>query len=182
MGVFDEKRMFEALNPLLPDGETFSAAIYAAGKEMRVKYLFRNCSIDDDLLIPDDSSPLIEITKGKLSVFDAYIGISQRYLILEECEENKHFYEFDEAPSADAADADSLTEKLLLRDLKFIFPLEDIVGCDVKNGMMGSVKLTVKMKNGSILKLMIPKRGGLGGGLPNQEQNRQKIIDRLTSL
>lgn len=182
MGVFSEKSMFEALNPLLPDGETYSAAIYAAGKEMRVKYLFRNCSIDDDILVPDGSCPLLEITKGKLSAFDAYIGLSQRYLILEECMENKHFYEFDEAPSADAATAEPLTEKLLLRDLKFVFPLEDIAGCEAKNGMMGSVKLTVKLKNGSILKLMIPKRGGLGGGLPNQEQDRQKIIDRLLSL
>lgn len=182
MGIFNEKLMFDALQPLLPNGETISAAIYAAGKEMRVKFLFKNCRVDDDLLIPDNDGSIIEITKGKLSVFDAYIGLTANYLILEECMENKHFYQFDEEPRICGAEPVELSEKMLLKDLKFVFPLANVAGCEVKNAMMGSVKLTVKMKDGSILKLMVPKRGGLGGGLPNQEQNRQMIIDRLTSL
>lgn len=44
---------------------------------------------------------------------------------------------------------------------------------------MGSVKCFLTMKNGSYFKLMFPKLGGLGGGMPNHAKYRDMIIERL---
>ena len=40
----------------------------------------------------------------------------------------------------------------------------------------------ITLKNGAFLKLLLPKRGGLGGGMPHHEEYREKIIARLSGL
>ncbi len=60
-----------------------------------------------------------------------------------------------------------------------VFPLADIQSCQIKNGWMGSVKCAVTMKNGSHCKLLLPKLGGLGGGMPHHAEYRAAILARL---
>ena len=48
-----------------------------------------------------------------------------------------------------------------------------------KKGMEGSVKCHITMKNGSYFKLLLPKLGGLGGGMPHHAEYLQAIIARL---
>lgn len=45
---------------------------------------------------------------------------------------------------------------------------------------MGSVKCKLEMKNGDTFKLMFPKLGGLGGGMPHHAQYREEIIACLS--
>ena len=52
----------------------------------------------------------------------------------------------------------------------------------IKKGMMGAVNCAITLKDGSFLKLQMPKRGGLGGGMPRHAEYREKILARLESL
>ncbi len=47
---------------------------------------------------------------------------------------------------------------------------------------MGSVKCFITMKNGSSFKLLLPKLGGVGGGMPNHAKYREAIIERLSGI
>ncbi len=40
----------------------------------------------------------------------------------------------------------------------------------------------ITMKGGSVLKIMLPKRGGLGGGMPHHVEYREAIIERLSAI
>lgn len=48
--------------------------------------------------------------------------------------------------------------------------------------MMGAVNCSITLKNGSFLKLQLPKLGGLGGGMPRHKEYREKIIECLEAL
>ena len=45
--------------------------------------------------------------------------------------------------------------------------------------MMGAVNCAITFRDGSFLKLQMPKRGGLGGGMPHHAEYREKILARL---
>ena len=60
-----------------------------------------------------------------------------------------------------------------------VFPLADIQSCVIKKGMMGAVNCAITLKDGSFLKLQMPKRGGLGGGMPHHAEYREPILARL---
>ncbi len=103
--------------------------------------------------------------------------MTQSCLLIAQCEENKYLYDFDAVPEGEAQ---PLAADLPLSDVGVCFPLADIQTCEVKKGIMGSVKCTVTMKNGSRFKLLLPKRGGLGGDMPNHAQYRAAILQRLS--
>lgn len=76
-------------------------------------------------------------------------------------------------------DVHNVTEELLLSEIGKCFSLEDIQDCDIQPGWLGSMKCRITMKNGSYLKLMFPKLGGLGGGMPHHTEYRDAIMARL---
>ncbi|MCI8951120.1 MAG: hypothetical protein HFG49_13965 [Lachnospiraceae bacterium] len=141
--IFDENNMRNILENCIPDGETLAAGIHGI---------------------------TLQINKKKTSKFDVYIGITERYLLVVECEERIYLNNFYHIPDL---------RKGVAEDIGTCFLLEDIKSCEMKNGIMGAVNCSITLKDGSFLKLQMPKRGGLGGGMPHHTEYREKIMARL---
>lgn len=178
--IFDEKNMRQALGKYIPDGETLMAGIHAVSKESSVTGVFGKCARTESGLIPDENGGTIALEKKKYSTCDIYLGITQSFLVIAECENYSHLYQFDDNPDVRQGDIQELTSPILLDDIGTCFPLTDIQSCEIKKGWMGSIKCFLTMKNGSYFKLMFPKLGGLGGGMPHHTEYREAIIACLS--
>ncbi|MDE7399209.1 MAG: hypothetical protein K2N06_06740 [Oscillospiraceae bacterium] len=191
--IFNEQNMIRSLSGSIPEGETFVAGICANAKETAIIRVYSNCvPVFDsnkhvDYILPaiEDGKPLdgavtFKVTKKKYAEHSVYICITQNYLVLTECSENMHYYEFDIVKSSPFAV--DLTERLDVRDIKYVFPFDDIQDVTIKKGIFGSLKCNITIKDGSYFKLMFPKRNGLGGGMPYYDEYREKICDKLNSV
>lgn len=179
--MFDEASMRQALGRHIPDGETLLAGIHAVAKETSVSAVFAACTRTETSLVPDENGGAVALEKKKYSTYDIYIGITQHFLVMAECEQNSYYYQFDDAPAAAGGQAQNVTAPILFSDIGTCFPVTDIQSCTIKKGWMGSVNCHITMKNGSYFKLMFPKMGGLGGGMPRHAQYREAIIARLAA-
>lgn len=175
-GIFDETKMRQLLGKYIPDGETLLAGIHAVSKETHITGVFGKCICTENGFLPSESGNIIALSKEKFATYDIYLGITQSFLIITGCERNKYFYQFDENPSVTNAEVQEVTSDLFFADIGTCFPLTDIQSCEIKKGWMGSVNCFLKMKNGSYFKLMLPKLGGLGDGMPHHTQYRDAII------
>ncbi len=175
-GIFDEGLMRQTLERYIPSGETLEAGIHAVSQETSIVAVFDKCRYAGDRLCRDEAGGVMALSKKKYAPYDVYLGVTQSCLLIAQCEENKYLYDFD---AVSDTQAQPLAADLLLSDMGTCYPLADIQSCEVKKGIMGSVKCTVTMKNGSRFKLMLPKRGGLGGDMPNHAQYREAILARL---
>lgn len=179
--IFDEKTMIQYLEQRIPKGETLIAGIHGIGIASEIKQVFVNCILIGEQLIPEKNGSTLEISKCKYSKSDVYIGITQHYLILSECESYMHLYEFNDHPDLNGTVAEELHTTIAVQDVGSCFPLDEIRKCVVKKGWMGSFNCSITMKNGNFLKLMLPKFGGMGGGMPHHAQYREAILARLSA-
>lgn len=179
-GIFDEKNMMYALGKYLPSGEKIIAGIHACASESQVNGIFTGCTLDDITLFPSQGGGEIKVRRSKYSGYDIYLGITSRCLVIAECEDNRHLYEFDVDIDPKIVAATKVREVFSLKDMGTCYPLEEIWHTEIRKGWMGSVKCNMEMKNGDYFKLMFPKRGGLGGGMPHHEQYRDEIIACLS--
>lgn len=177
--IFDEASMRRTLGQYIPNGETLLAGIHAVSTETNIKAVFGKCVPTESKLVPDANGGVIALNKKKHTAYDIYIGITQFSLVIAECERTQYRYQFDDMPDAGAADIQEVTSDIFLSDIGTCFSLEDIQSCEIKKGWMGSVKCFITMRNGSCFKLMFPKLGGLGGGMPHHAEYREAIIARL---
>lgn len=168
-----------ALEKYIPDGETLLAGIHAIAKETNIIGIFDKCICTEYSLRPDENGGIIALRKKKGSAYDVYLGITQSFLVIAECEKCCYLYQFKEDPEVGRADVQELTSELFLNDIGTCYNLTDIQKCEIKKGGMGSVKCNIAMKNGTYFKLLLPKLGGLGGDMPNHTQYRDAIIARL---
>lgn len=178
-GILSETNMRQALEKYIPEGETLLAGIHAVSNQTVIKVIFGNCARTENGLVPYENRGVI-VNKEKHAVYDVYLGITQYSLIITECERNRYYYEFEDIPGMRGENIQEVTSELLFSDIGKCFPLADIKSCEIKNGWMGSVKCFITMKNGSYFKLMFPKFGGVGGGMPHHTQYREAIIARLS--
>ncbi len=178
-GIFDEQNMIQVLGRYLPSGESLRAGVHGVGVQIDLKQVYKNCSVAGNLLIPDKEGITLEVHKRKVSKFDVYAGITEHYLLLSECEECGYRYELTDVSDKDNTPCETLETEILLDHIGTAIPLADIRNCEVKNGIFGSVNCMVTLKNGSFLKHMIPKKGGLGGGMPHHEEHREIILNCL---
>lgn len=191
--TYNEKEMIESLSKSIPAGEKFVAGIHAVANETALIRVYSNCvpvfntkqQIDYILPAVENGQPLegaisLEVQKIKYAKHDVYVGITENYLILTECFDNMHFYKFGfDKTSPFAKD---LTERIAPQDIKYVFPFSDIQNAVIKKGLFGSLKCNVTMKDGSYLKLIFPKSGGIGNGMPNHLAYRDKICEKLNSV
>ena len=177
--IFNETNMREALQRYVPNGETVLAGIHAIAKETKVTGIFGKCVRTECRLIPDENGGTIAFDKKKYAAYDIYLGITQSSLVIVECEGNDYFYQFDDNPDVNGSDIQELTSALFYADIGTCYSLADIQSCEIKKGWMGSVKCFITMKNGSYFRLILPKLGGLGKGMPHHAQYREMIIARL---
>lgn len=179
--IFSETTMRRALEKYIPDGETLLAGIKAVANESSVTCVFGECTLTEDRLIPCKDGGTIEISKKKYSGYDLYLGITQHFMVVADCKSFRYLYEFAPDPIVRDTDVQIVTENILLIDVGKCFSLDRIQHCDVKKGMLGSIKCTVTMKNGDYFKLLLPKLGGLGGDMPHHTEYRDAILSRLSA-
>ncbi|MCI9002754.1 MAG: hypothetical protein HFG03_07980 [Oscillibacter sp.] len=143
-GVFDEAKMLQVLGDCLPEGETLAAGIHGI---------------------------TLQVNQKKTSYFDVYVGITEHYLLVAECEERKYL----------TAAYPLLPDlrKTVAEDVGVCFSFGSIQSCVIKKAMMGAVNCAITFRDGGFLKLQLPKRGGLGGGMPHHAEYREAIIARL---
>lgn len=177
--IFSEKNMIEALKKYIPAGETLSAGIHAVAKETGVTQIFGKCIRTEDGLAPSENGGTVGVHKNKYGACDIYFGITQTSFIIADCERYGHYYEFVDGPEAGGEDVQEIVSFLSYADIGTCFSLADIRNCEIKKGMMGSVKCFITMKNGSYFKLMFPKLGGVGGGMPHHTQYREAILQEM---
>ncbi len=177
--IFDEGNMRRVLGKSLPAGETLLAGIHAISQETSIKGIFRNCICMEDRLVPVKSGGTVILEKKKYSTYDIYMGITRNFLLINGCEQDSYYYQTEDGPGDNGGYAQEVTSELLLEDIGTCFPLTDIQTCTFKKGWMGSVKCRLMMKDGSSFKLLLPKLGGLGGGMPHHKEYREAIIARL---
>lgn len=178
--IFNEANMRRILEGYIPDKETLTAGIHALSKETNVKSVFGNCIYTEEGLVPSENGGILEVKKKKYSTYDIYLGLTQSSLVIAECETNQYLYEFNDRLDVRDADIKKITSGLRFADIGTCFPLTDIQRCEIKKGWMGSVKCSLTMKDGSCFKLLLPKLGGVGGGMPHHAQYREAIIARLS--
>lgn len=177
--VFDETNMRHNLAKYIPEGETLLAGIHAMVYGSEVNCVFSRCVRMSDRLRPDKDGGTVALMKKKVNSRSIYIGITQNYLVMTDCGVTSYYYQFDDKPNVRETDLQEVTDDILLADIGRCFPLTDIQSSDIKNGWLGSMKCRITMKNGSYFKLMFPKLGGMGGGMPHHAQYREAIIARL---
>lgn len=177
--IFNEANMRETLEEYIPAGEELLAGIHAIAKETMVTGVFGKCIRTEDSLIPDENGGTVALKKRKYSTHDIYFGITQSSFLIVGCESHSYLYQFKDDLMVREEDIQELTSELSFDDIGTCYPLTDIQKCQIKKGWMGSVKCHITMKNGSYFKLLLPKLGGLGGGMPHHAEYRQAIIARL---
>lgn len=175
-GIFDEKSMVYALEKNLPNGVKISAGIHACAYESQVNRIFSGGVLVDNTLVPSKDGGIMSVRKSKYSTYDIYLGISSQWLVIAECENYRHFYEYDADIDPRTVAVTEVQDTISLEDIGNCYLLEEIQNCEMKKGWMGSVKCNIRMKNGDYFKLMFPKRGGLGGDMPHHAQYREEII------
>jgi len=177
--MFDEANMRQTLGKYVPNGETLLAGIHAVSKETNITGVFSKCVRGSDRLIPDENAGAIALSKRKHTAYDVYLGITQFSLIIVECEKTQYHYQLEDNLDETVAEIQKVDSDIFLSDIGTCFLLADIQSCELKKGWMGSVQCLLTMKNGSYFKLILPKLGGLGGGMPHHTEYREAIIARL---
>ena len=180
--IFDETNMWQSLGNYIPEGEILLAGIHALAKESRVRCVFGKCYRTENGLVPDEDGGSVALEKAKFSTYDIYFGITQSSMVITECEKGSYFYEFNDEPNVRGMDIQEVEAEIFFEDIGTCFPLADIQSCRLARGWMGSVKCFITMKNGSSFKLLLPKLGGVGGGMPNRAKYREAIIERLSGI
>lgn len=178
-GNYDEKKMLQSLGKYIPAGETLAAGIHGIGIESRIREIFGKCINNNfERLIPDKNGPAVQVCKKKVAKYEVFVGITQHYLILSECEKYKHYYEVGEV-SGSVGDVRPIDKEILFEDIGTCFLLDEIKSCEMKNTARGTQCL-ITMKNDSFIKIMLPEKCGLeGAGMPHYEEYRRIILARL---
>jgi len=131
------------------------------------------CLPEGEALLAAVKGTTLQVNQKKTSQFDVYVALTPSYLLVVECEERKYLNQFYHVPDL---------RKTVAQDVGTCFPLAEIARAEVKSGILGAMTCAVTLKNGSFLKLQLPKRAGLGNGMPRHLENRETILTRLRTL
>ncbi|MCI8915086.1 MAG: hypothetical protein HFF26_00230 [Oscillospiraceae bacterium] len=146
------------------------AGIFDEGRMMQV---LEGCVPEGETVTAGVHGVTLQINQKKTSVFDVYVGLTGSSLLVAECEERQYLNGFYRVPDL---------RKAVTEDLGTCIPLAQIEKCEIKKGIMGAANCSITLRDGSFLKLQLPKRGGLGEGMPHHGEYRERIIERLSSL
>ncbi|MBR4965132.1 MAG: hypothetical protein IKY53_01425 [Lachnospiraceae bacterium] len=177
--ICNEANMRIALEKYIPEGESLVAAIRTVTKESFASCVFDKCVLTENDIRPAEDGKIISVSKKKVCTYDMYLGITERSMVVADCSACKYFYEFNKVPVSSNIKIQTITEPVSLGSLCKCFALEDVESCKVKKGMLGSLNCVITMKNGDYFKLMIPKAGSFGGGMPHHEEYRDLILQAL---
>lgn len=177
--IFDEQRMQQVLAPCLPPGETLLAGIHGVGFRVEIKETFGPCVLSGSQIIPKPDGAAVQVHKRKAAKFDMYVGITEHFLVLSPCEPCGYLYECNVLPNQDCPRCHPLDHPISVDDVGLSFPLAGVQRCEVRDSWMGSVICSVTFQSGTFLKMMLPRRGGVGNGMPNHFAYREAILSCL---
>lgn len=181
---FDEKLMFEKLNQYLPEGESFLAAVKAIGNEMVCRQSFiKFKTLGNDMIGPSDEDPnlVLDVQRAKYAAHDIYVGITENCIVFNECEAYKHAYFYNQAKPGEFEPME-VTAEINLREFGHAQAITDIREVKVKKGLFGQLKVEITFKNGSVFRFSVPKRAGVGNGMPHHAENLEKLAERLKAM
>ncbi|MCM1094157.1 MAG: hypothetical protein NC421_09395 [Lachnospiraceae bacterium] len=187
--IFSETRMLDELVPLineLPLNQKFQAGIHGIMKKVVITRIYRNAILsDDNVIMPTAEDSILFIRKSKICDFDAYIGITQDWLLVVPCNEEKWAYESFRITEPEMMKeyldyARSLESPLPASYIIPVIPLESIAEFSAKKNWIGAYVCKLVMSDGDEFKMMLPRLGGLGGGMPNHKEYRELIVSMLT--
>ena len=136
--------------------------------------------VKDNMLVLSDNHEILMLGKKKEASFDVYVGITENNLVIAECEPTLYSYPYEFINDIVHDEINYLDSPLSFKEIGHVFALDDIKSCELKKIWMGAVNCLITLENGSFLKITLPKLGGLGGGMPNHKEYRQKIVDCLS--
>lgn len=180
-GFFDEKTMLEKLNQFVPEGETLIAGVKAIGNSMEVRQCFSYVTVlDDDTLTRSEVDPscVYDVQRNKYATHDIYIGITNNYLVFNECELYKHAFFVNKAKPGEFVPVE-VKENVSIRGFGHAQELKNIKSVKIKSGLLGQKKCVISFNNGSCFKFSIPKKAGVGNGMPHHKEYRDKIVEVL---
>ena len=139
--------------------------------EALMRQVLGACLPEGETLAAGIHAITLQVNQKKTSYCDVYAGVTEHFLLVAECEERKYL----------TAAYPLLPDlrKTVAEDVGVCFPFSSIQSCVIKKGMMGAVNCAITFQDGGFLKLQLPKRGGLGGGMPHHAEYREKILARL---
>lgn len=181
---FNENLMNEKIKEYLPAGENIIAAVKAIGNSMEVRQLFSYVtSPDGETLIRSEADPefIYDVQRCKYATHDIYIGISENYIIFNECDLYKHAYFCNQATTKEFEPME-VTEEIKLRDFGHAQLMKNVGEAKIKKGLLGQYKCVLKFTNGSCFNFTIPKKAGVGGAMPKHAEYAEKIVNKLKEL
>ncbi len=184
VSVFDVDNMNTRLNMYVPEGEKLLVAVKAVGTEMIVRQCFSHAKPQrQEVLVRCDDPQcfVLDVSRVKYATHDIYIGITENYLLFSECEDYKHFWDFKPAVQGQFEPLE-VTEDVSLLGFGHAQAFTDVTKFESKKGLLGMVKFKIQFKNGSSFSFFIPKKAGIGKGMPNHKENMEKIVERLNRL
>ena len=181
---FNENTMNEKLSKYIPEGESIIAAVKALGNSMEVRQCFSYVTVlDEDTFCRSEEQPdcLYDVQRSKYTTHDIYLGITENYIIFNECEDYKHAFMFNEAKPGEFEPLE-VTGIVKISEFGHAQAYKDVIDVKIKKGMFGLLKCTVKFRNGLYFQFSIPKKAGFGNGMPHHAEYREKIIEKLNTL
>lgn len=135
--------------------------------EKRMLQMLGDCTPEGETLLAGIHGITLQVNKKRTSYFDVYIGVTEQSLLVVECDERKVLNAYYQIPDK---------RKTVAEDLGVCFPLPEIRNCVTKTSILGAATCSLTFFDGSFLKLQLPKRGGLGNGMPHHAEYREKIL------
>lgn len=186
--VFSERNMLEKLSAVFPAGTEIKAAVHVVVKSAEVMRLYANAVVEDKTrLIPAATDSLIFLRKSKECSFDAYLGISDSLIAMVPCDSVMWGYELPEISDPDqiaqfGGFAETVTQPLDLSAITLVYPIDSLDKCEGKKNWIGAWNYKLEFSCGDNFRVMIPRLGGLGGGMPNHARYRDAIVGLFNGL
>lgn len=177
--IFNDDKMMYVLSQYIPENEHLTAGIHCISKYAKLSQPIGKCMMlmDESGLVPVEDGVNTLVIKEKFAACDLYMGLTENHLIITECDRNSWAYKFEDLGELNAP---PLEKPLPLHETgPRCFSFDEIVEVKLKKGLMGAVKCTLTFKGNCSYKLLMPKMGGVGNGMPNHSQRRDTIVEFL---
>lgn len=179
-GIYDEERMRKTLEKYIPDGENLEVGILAIGQGICITTVYGHCEYKDGMLVPCAEDSLLSVHKNKFSKYEIYVGITEKHLIISECEPCKYFYEFNPITKAEGFDVKEVRSTINPEDIGHCIALDDIKKRLILPAFAGATKCSFILKNGNTIDFLIQKDTYIH--MPNHKTSHEMMNKRFYSI
>ncbi len=181
--IFSEETMYQQLKRYVPEGENVQAAVHVIGKECTFFQIFTRCECNEDTLILKPGNGTVGLAKGKRAIYDAYVGITEKSIVICDYPVAKYFYSFEHRITLSTEEgAFIITKEYDLRDVGKCFSLDDISKVTIKKGLLGVHKCRIEFGDYGYIVMQIPNKAGVVNGMPHHKENKERLLARLAEL